>query len=110
MTIKLGGQEFTEDQVIAAIASSNDADHNHSHISAFASVEEMSGVLQAVLHRLAALEDRLPITHSGYGVSSEIKNGYTCYRVQTLNHHGEVIVVKFEIPLVDNSASSNNTY
>ena len=28
MTIQIGGQQFTEAEVIAAIAASNDADHN----------------------------------------------------------------------------------
>ena len=59
MTIQIGGQQFTEAEVIAAIAASNDADHTHT-VSAYSSLDEVSGVLQAVLHRLAALEDRLP--------------------------------------------------
>ena len=97
MTIKLGGQTFTEDQVIAAIAASNDDDHNHV-ISAYSSLDEVSGVIQAVLHRLAALEDRLPETRAGYGVTTTVSNGVTKYRVQTLDQRGETVVVTFEVP------------
>ena len=69
MTIQIGGQQFTEAEVIAAIAASNDADHTHT-VSAYSSLDEVSGVLQSVLHRLAALEDRLPVrTRAGYGVT-----------------------------------------
>ena len=60
MTIQIGGQQFTEAEVIAAIAASNDADHTHT-VSAYSSLDEVSGVLQAVLHRLAALDDRLTV-------------------------------------------------
>ena len=107
MTINLGGQQFSEDQVIAAIAASNDADHNHT-ISAFSSLEEVGGVLQAVLHRLAALEDRLPQSRAGYGVTKTDKDGKTCYRVQTLDHHGETQIVTFEFPS-DSSSSSGSS-
>ena len=104
MTIQLGGQTFTEDQVIAAIAASNDADHNHT-VSAYDSLAEVSGVLQAVLHRLTALEERLPAVRAGYGVTTTVKDGYTCYRVQTLDHHGETIYVTFEVPVGANTTS-----
>ena len=97
MTIQLGGQQFSEDQVIAAIAASNDADHNHT-VSAYSSLDEVSGVLQAVLHRLAALEDRLPTSRAGFGVTSTTTNGVTTYRVQTQDHHGDTMIVTFEIP------------
>ena len=108
MTIQLGGQAFTEDQVIAAIAASNDAGHNHT-ISAYSSLDEVSGVLQAVLHRLAALEDRLPASRAGYGVTQTVKDGKTCYRVQTLDHHGETQVVTFEFPTSTSTTTSTST-
>ena len=97
MTINLGGQQFTESQVIAAIAASNDADHTHT-VSAYSSLDEVSGVLQAVLHRLAALEDRLPIAHAGYGVTTTTTDGVTTYRVQAINHHGHPVIFTFEYP------------
>ena len=105
MTIQIGGQQFTEAEVIAAIAASNDADHSHT-VTAYSSLDEVSGVLQAVLHRLAALEDRLPMTSAGYGVTSTTENGVICYRVQTKDHHGDTIVVKFEVP----EGSNTSTY
>ena len=97
MTIQLGGQAFTEDQVIAAIAASNDAGHNHS-VSAYQSLDEIGGVMQAVLHRLAALEDRLPESHAGFGVTTTTANNATTYRVQMLDHHGKTVIVTFEVP------------
>ena len=97
MTIQLGGQQFTESQVIAAIAASNDADHTHT-VSAYSSLDEVSGVLQSVLHRLAALEERLPVSHSGYGVTTTTTNGVTTYRVQAVDHHGHPVVFTFEYP------------
>ena len=97
MTIQLGGQTFTEDQVIAAIAASNDADHTHT-VSAYDSLAEVSGVLQAVLHRLTALENRLPHERAGYGVTTTVDGGTTYYRVSTLDHHGDTIHVTFEVP------------
>ena len=49
MTIQLGGQQFTEDQIIAAIAASNDP--APTTFTTYSSIDEVSGVLQAVLHR-----------------------------------------------------------
>ena len=98
MTINLGGQQFTESQVIAAIAASNDADHSHT-VSAYSSLDEVSGVLQAVLHRLAALEDRLPVTHAGFGVTKTTENNVDTFRVQALDHHGDAVFFTFEYPV-----------
>ena len=58
----------------------------------------MSGVLQAVLHRLAALEDRLPITHNGFGVVSTTSNNITTHRVQVLDQQGRTVIITFEVP------------
>ena len=96
MTIQLGGQQFSEDQIIAAIAASNDP--APTTYASFSSLEEVSGVLQAVLHRLAALEDRLPTTHAGFGVTTTTANSVTTHRVQMLDHHGHTVIVTFEQP------------
>ena len=108
MTINLGGTQYTESQVIAAIAASNDAEHTHT-VSAYSSLDEVSGVLQAVLHRLAALEDRLPVAHSGYGVTTTVKDGVTCYRVQAVDHHGHAVIFTFEYPEQSSSSSSSTS-
>ena len=97
MTISLGGQTFTQAEVIAAIAASDNGEHTHV-VSAYSSLDEVSGVLQSVLHRLAALEDRLPITHSGFGVTKTTDNGVDTFRVQALDHHGDTILFTFEYP------------
>ena len=96
MTIEIGGQQFTEAQVIAAIAASNDP--ATTTIAPYSSIEEVSGVLQAVLHRLAALEDRLPFTHAGFGVTSTTANSVTTHRVQMLDRSGQTVIVTFEQP------------
>ena len=96
MTIELGGQQFSEAQVIAAIAASNDP--APTSFTSYSSVEEVSGVLQAVLHRLAALEDRLPTTHAGFGVTTTTANSVTTHRVQMLDRTGQTVIVTFEQP------------
>ena len=96
MTIQLGGQQFTEDQIIAAIAASNDP--APTTFAAYSNIEEVSGVLQAVLHRLAALEDRLPITTSGFGVTTTKANNVDTHRVQMINQLGQTVIVTFETP------------
>ena len=96
MTINIGGQQFTENEVIAAIAASNDP--ATTSISAYSSIDEVSGVLQAVLHRLSALEDRLPITHAGFGVTTTTANNVTTHRVQMIDPKGQTMFVTFETP------------
>ena len=97
MTIQIGGQQFTEAEVIAAIAASNDADHTHT-VSAYSSIDEVSGVLQSVLIRLATLEENLPKSRAGYGVTTTVEGSVTKYRVQTQDHYGDTIIVTFEVP------------
>ena len=97
MTIQLGGHTYTQAEVIAAIAASDNADHTHT-VSAYSSLDEVSGVLQSVLHRLAALEDRLPITHTGFGVTKTTEDGVDTFRVQALDHHGDTVIFTFEYP------------
>jgi hypothetical protein len=96
MTIEIGGQQFSEAQVIAAIAASNDP--APTSFTTYSSIEEVSGILQAVLHRLAALEDRLPNTHAGFGVTTTTANNVKTHRVQMLDHNGQTVYVTFEAP------------
>ena len=95
MTIQIGGHQFTEEQVIAAIQAS---DNQTVVASPYQSLDEVGGILQAVLHRLAALEDRLPEHHSGFAVSTTTANGVNTHRVQMLDHHGKTVIVTFEQP------------
>ena len=97
MTINIGGQQFTEAQVIAAIAASDNDNHTHT-LGAGATLEELNGVMQAVLHRLASLEEWLPERRQGFGVTTTTENGTTTYRVQTLDRQGKTVVVTFEVP------------
>lgn len=83
MTIQIGGHTFTSAEVIAAIQASDNP--TTTVVNPYQSLDEVGGVLQAVLHRLAALEDRLPITHTGFGVTTTIANNVTTHRVQMLN-------------------------
>ena len=95
MTIEIGGHQFTENQVIAAIQAS---DNQTVVASPYQSLDEVGGVLQAVLHRLTALEDRLPESHAGFGVTTTTANNVTTYRVQMLDQHGKTVIVTFEVP------------
>ena len=95
MTIQIGGRQFTEEQVIAAIQAS---DNQTVVASPYQSLEELGGVMQAVLHRLTALEDRLPITHNGFGVLSTAGTSQTTHKVQMLNEEGKTVIVTFEVP------------
>ena len=97
MTIQLGGQQFTEAEIIAAIAASNDGDHTH-EISADVTLGELSGVVQAVLHRLTALENRLPDIRTAYAVTTTVEGDVTKYRVQTQDYLGKTCFVTFEVP------------
>ena len=128
--INIGGTSFNAADLVAAIQESNDAEHQAA-ISALQStlsdrdatvadltarVAELEAVavgstndgnlLQAVLTRLAAVEAQLPLTRAGFGVTTEVKNGYTCYRVQMMDQNGTTQIVTFEIPLDTGSTSS----
>ena len=128
--INIGGTSFNAADLVAAIQESNDAEHQAA-ISALqttlsdrdatvadltARVAELEAVavgstndgnlLQAVLTRLAAVEAQLPLTRAGFGVTTEVKNGYTCYRVQMMDQNGTTQIVTFEIPLATGSTSS----
>ena len=60
---------------------------------------ENGNLLQAILVRLAAVEGQLPITRAGYGVTTTVQDGYTRYRVQTMDEVGRRIFTTFEVPL-----------
>lgn len=125
--ISLGGTNYNAADLIAAIQESNDAEHQAAVNSLQATLAdrdatvadltarvaeleavavgstENGNLLQAVLTRLAAVEASLPLTRAGFGVTTTVKNGYTCYRVQMLDQNGNTQIVEFEIPI-------NSTY
>ncbi len=67
MTINLGGSQFTEAEVIAAIAASNDPPAQE-EITPAQNLTEVNGILTSLVLRLADLEDRFPRTRAGFGV------------------------------------------
>ena len=121
--INLGGTNYNAADLIAAIQESNDAEHQAALTNLqstladrdatvadlTARVAELEAVavgstetgnlLQAVLTRLAAVEASLPLTRAGFGVTTTIKNGYTCYRVQMMDQSGNTQIVTFELPI-----------
>ncbi len=125
--IILGGTNYNAADLIAAIQESNDAEHQAAVNSLQATLAdrdatvadltarvaeleavavgstENGNLLQAVLTRLAAVEASLPLTRAGFGVTTTVKSGYTCYRVQMLDQNGNTQIVEFEIP-------NNSTY
>ena len=127
--INLPQGSYNAADLIAAIQQSNDAEHSAAIqalqatltdrdatvASLTARVAELEAVavgsteqgnlLQAVLIRLAAVEASLPLTRAGFGVTTTIKDGYTCYRVQVTDQNGGTQIITFELP-IENSASS----
>ncbi len=121
--INLPQGSYNAADVIAAIQQSNDAEHQAALTNLqstladrdatvadlTARVAELEAVavgttqdgnlLQAVLVRLAAVEASLPLTRAGFGVTTTVKNGYTCYQVQMLDQNGNTQIVEFEIPI-----------
>ena len=95
MSIQLGGQSYTAEQVIEAIAAS---DNITGGVVVERSLDEVNGVLQAVLHRLSALEDRLPIARSGFGVTTIPGSTTTTHIVQCLDEVGRTVKITYEIP------------
>ena len=90
MAINIGGHSFTESQILEALTAQNT-------VASDPGTEE-SNTLAGVVTRLLALEERLPFTRAGFGVTTIPGETYTTYRVQTLDHHGDTIIVTFEIP------------
>ena len=96
MSIQLGGQSFTEDQVIAAIAASNDPAGSTACITM--TIEELSGAYQALLLRVATLEQQALLPRVGFNVTKTETATDTLYRVQTVDPVGRSIWIQFEIP------------
>ena len=121
--INLPSGSYNAADLIAAIQESNDADHQAavSNLQATivqrdstvadltARVAELEAVavgstedgnlLQAVLTRLAAVEASLPLTRSGFGVTTIVGTDKTTYRVQMLDQNGQTQIVTFELPI-----------
>jgi len=121
--ISLPQGSYNAADLIAAIQESNDAEHQAAvnslqvtladrdstvadltarvaELEALAVGSTSDGnLLQAVLVRLAAVEASLPLTRAGFGVTTTVKDGYTCYRVQMLDQNGATQIVEFEIPI-----------
>ena len=121
--INLGGTNYTAADLIAAIQESNDADHqaaiqnlqativqrDSTVADLTARVAELEAVavgstdqgnlLQAILTRLAAVEASLPLTRSGFGVTTIVGTDKTTYRVQMLDQNGQTQIVTFELPI-----------
>ena len=95
--INLTGGNYSSTDLIAAIQQSNDADHQ-TLANLAARLVELEGVAQAILHRLTVLEDRLPVTHNGFGVLSTAGTNQTTHKVQMLNEAGKTVIVTFEVP------------
>ena len=97
MTIQIGGHTFTHEEVIAAIQASDTTQQVVA--SPYQTVDELGSILQSVLHRLTALEDRLPITTAGFGVLSTAKTNSTEHKVQMVDPSGKTVLVTFDVPL-----------
>ena len=54
-------------------------------------------ILEGVQHRLTQLEARLPISHAGYGVTTEAGENETIYHVHMLDRYGREAVVTFTL-------------
>ena len=121
--INLGGTNYNAADLIAAIQESNDADHQAAIANLQATIvqrdstvadltarvaeleavavgsTENGNLLQAVLTRLAAVEASLPLTRSGFGVTTIVGTDKTTYRVQMLDQNGQTQIVTFELPI-----------
>ena len=121
--INLPSGSYNAADLIAAIQESNDADHqaaiqnlqativqrDSTVADLTARVAELEAVavgstedgnlLQAVLTRLAAVEASLPLTRSGFGVTTIVGADKTTYRVQMLDQNGQTQIVTFELPI-----------
>jgi hypothetical protein len=122
-TIDLDGHSYNVSDLITAIQESNDAANQTSIeqleatlVARDASVTaltarvaelentaigstESGNLLQALLIRLAAIESMLPLTRSGFGVTTTVADGVTTYRVQTLDQNGNTQIITFELPI-----------
>ena len=73
------------------------SDNQTAVVSPYQNLDELGGVMQAVLHRLTALETVCP-NHMQDSVTTTTANGVTTHRVQMLDHHGKTVIVTFEQP------------
>ena len=129
--INLPSGSYNAVDLIAAIQQSNDAEHQATidalqaalserdatvvnlnvrvaELEALAvGATEQGNLLQAILVRLAAVEASLPMTRAGFGVTTEVINGNTSYKVQVTDQNGRAQIITFEIPL-DNTSSSSS--
>ncbi len=90
MAINIGGHSFTEAQILEALTAQNT-------VASDPGTAE-SNTLAGVVTRLLALEERLPITRAGFGVTTTPGETHTTYRVQVLDHHGDTQIITFELP------------
>ena len=121
--INLPSGSYNAADLIAAIQESNDAEHqvaianlqttitqrDATVVNLTARVAELEAVavgstdqgnlLQAILTRLAAVEAALPLTRSGFGVTTIVGTNKTTYRVQMLDQNGQTQIVTFELPI-----------
>ena len=128
--INLPQGSYNAADLIAAIQHSNDAEQQQSLAALQAVINERDAsitsltirvaeleaaavgstqdgnLLQAVLTRLAAVEAQLPMTRAGFGVTTTVENGYTCYRVQMLDQNGNTQIVEFKLPVATSSTST----
>ena len=128
--INLPQGSYNAADLIAAIQESNDAEQQQTQASLQAVIDERDAsitsltlriaeleavavgstddgnLLQAVLTRLAAVEAQLPMTRAGFGVTTTVENGYTCYRVQMLDQNGNTQIVEFKLPVATSSTST----
>ena len=121
--INLDGHSYNVSDLISAIQESNDAANEQSITNlettlatrdatvtaltarvaelenqAAGSTEE-GNLLQALLTRLASVEAALPLTRSGFGVTTTVEGGMTRYRVQMMDQNGTTQIVTFELPV-----------
>ena len=59
---------------------------------------EQGNLLQSILVRLSAIEGQLPLTRSGFGVTTTVEGDKTIYRVQVTDQNGQAQVITFELP------------
>jgi len=128
--INLPQGSYNAADLIAAIQESNDTEHQQqlnslqtvigerdaSITSLTIQVSELQAaavgstddgnLLQAILIRLAAVEASLPLTRAGFGVTTTVEDGYTCYRVQMLDQNGATQIVEFKLPITSSPSSS----
>lgn len=90
--INIGGNSYTTEQVIQAIAESNDSPESN------LSLPQVVGLIQSLMVRIEAIEQRLPFASSGFGVVTSSTETGTLHRVQTTDPQGRTVIVTYEVP------------